>query len=158
MLAASSSGQYILVFNDDCVMQTSGWDTHACAFLDNSFQDGICYGQTSDTSADKPRDAEYSSFPIISRKAFNALGYLMKEEFVGLGGDSSIYRIYKEVDRVVDLKEIVIDHIFHNTIEKVMSPDETAQQMRENSWRDNVDPFSINIEKDLEKLRKSLYN
>ena len=158
LLAASSSGQYILVFNDDCVMQTSVWDTHACAFLDNSFQDGICYGQTSATSADKPRDAEYSSFPIISRKAFNALGYLMKEEFVGLGGDSSIYRIYKEVDRVVDLKEIVIDHIFHNTIEKVMSPDETAQQMRENSWRDNVDPFSINIEKDLEKLRKSLYN
>ena len=158
LLAASSSGQYILVFNDDCVMQTSGWDTHACAFLDNSFQDGICYGQTSDTSADKPQGAEYSSFPIISRKAFNALGYLMKEEFVGLGGDSSIYRIYKEVDRVVDLKEIVIDHIFHNTIEKVMSPDETAQQMRENSWRDKVDPFSINIEKDLEKLRKSLYN
>jgi hypothetical protein len=39
-----------------------------------------------------------------------------------------------------------------------MSPDETAQQMRENSWRENVDPFSINIEKDLEKLRKSLYN
>ena len=158
LLAAASSGQYILVFNDDCLMQTNGWDTHACAFLDNSFQDGICYGQTSDTSADKPQDAEYSSFPIISRKAFNALGYLMKEEFVGLGGDSSIYRIYKEVDRVVDLKEIVIDPIFHNTLEKVMSPDETAQQMRENSWRDNVDPFSINIEKDLEKLRKSLYN
>jgi len=158
LLAASSSGQYILVFNDDCLMQTNGWDTHACAFLDNSFQDGICYGQTLDTSADKPQGAEYSSFLIISRKAFNALGYLMKEEFVGLGGDSSIYRIYKEADRVVDLKEIVIDHIFHNTIEKVMSPDETAQQMRENSWRDNVDPFSINIEKDLEKLRKSLYN
>jgi hypothetical protein len=75
-----------------------------------------------------------------------------------LGGDSSIYRIYKEVDRVVDLKEIVIDHIFHNTVEKVMCPDETAQQMRENSWANKMDPFSIDIQKDLDKLRKSLYN
>ena len=78
-------------------MQTQGWDTDACSLLDNSFEDGICYGQTSDTSADKPDDAEYSSFPIISRKGFEALGYFMKEDFVGLGGDSSIYRIYKEV-------------------------------------------------------------
>ena len=158
ILAGASFGKYIFVLNDDCVMQTKGWDTDACGLLDNSFEDGICYGQTFDTSADKPDDAEYSSFPIISRKGFEALGYFMKEDFVGLGGDSSIYRIYKEVERVVDLKHIVIDHIFHNTIEKVMSPDETAQQMRENSWRDNVDPFSINIEKDLEKLRKFLYN
>ena len=75
-----------------------------------------------------------------------------------MGGDSSIYRIYKEVDRVVDLKEIVVDHIFHNTIEKVMAPDETAQQMRENSWRRSIDPFTIDISKDLEKLKKSLYN
>ncbi len=157
-LAAASNGQYIIIFNDDCVMQTSGWDTYACGFLDDSFQDGICYGQTSDTSADKPQGTEYSSFPIISRKAFEALGYFMKEEFVSLGGDSSIYRIYKEVDRVVDLKEIVIDHIFHNTIEKVMAPDETAQQMRENSWRRSIDPFTIDISKDLEKLKKSLYN
>ena len=56
------------------------------------------------------------------------------------------------------MKEIVIDHIFHNTVEKVMCPDETAQQMRENSWANKMDPFSIDIQKDLDKLRKSLYN
>ena len=139
-------------------METNGWDEIAFSKLENSFEDGIVYGQTSDSSADKNKDFDYSSFPIISRAAFNALGYFMKEEFVGLGGDSSIYRIYKEISRIVDLKEIVIDHIFHNSVEKVSNPDETARQMRENSWSENVDPFSIDITKDLDKIKKSLYN
>jgi hypothetical protein len=157
-LASICFGKYIFVFNDDCIMETRSWDKIALSKLKNSFKDGVVYGQTSDTSADKNKDYDYSSFPIISRAAFNALGYFMKEEFVGLGGDSSIYRIYKEIDRIVNLKEIVIDHIFHNSIEKVCNPDETAQQMRGNSWLKNIDPFSIDITKDLEKLKKSLYN
>jgi hypothetical protein len=157
-LAKISFGKYIFVFNDDCVMKTKDWDEIAFSKLEDSFEDGVVYGQTFDTSADKPEGAEYSSFPIISRKAFEALGYFMKEEFVGLGGDSSIYRIYKEADRIVDLRDIVVDHFFHNTIEKVMAPDETAQQMRENSWRHSVDPFTVDISKDLEKLKSSLYN
>ena len=157
-LASISFGKYIFVFNDDCIMETNGWDEIAFSKLENSFEAGIVYGQTSDSSADKNKDFDYSSFPIISRAAFNALGYFMKEEFVGLGGDSSIYRIYKEISRIVDLKEIVIDHIFHNSVEKVSNPDETARQMRENSWSENVDPFSIDITKDLDKIKKSLYN
>ena len=41
-----------------------------------------------------------------------------------------------------------------------MNPDETAQQMRQNSWTVNtgLDPFSIDIQKDLDKIKKFLYN
>ena len=46
---------------------------------------------------------------IISRKAVDALGFFFIEDFVSLGGDSSIQRIYESVGRVVDIKEIAVD-------------------------------------------------
>ena len=34
------------------------------------------------------------------------MGFFMHEEFVGLGGDSAIYRVYEQINRVVDMSEI----------------------------------------------------
>ena len=158
VLAKASSGKYILIWNDDARMLTKNWDEIALSKLDDSFKDGIVFGETSDTSADKTKGFDYCSFMIISRKAVDALGFFFIEDFVTLGGDSSIQRIYESVGRVVDIKEIVIDHIFHNTVEKVMNPDQTALEYRQNSWANPVDPFTIDISKYLEKLKKSLYN
>jgi hypothetical protein len=78
----------------------------------------------------------------------------MYSEFVGLGGDSSIYRVYKELDRVVDCSEVQLDHVYHSNIFRVMTPDKTAAEMRENTQRSYLDPYTFNVSKEVDKLKK----
>ena len=80
----------------------------------------------------------------------------MHEDFVGLGGDSAIHRVYSEVDRVVDLNDIWLDHVLHNDIAKIILPDETAQRMRQNTANNYVNPMGLDISLDVEKLREAI--
>jgi hypothetical protein len=158
-LARHSIGEYIFVLNDDVEFQTKDWDEIAYKKLNEAKernQDGIVYGRTNDNSVDKPPGAEYSSFPIISKEAFDTLGFIMHEDFVGLGGDSAIHRVYSEVDRVVDLNDIWLDHVLHNDIAKIILPDETAQRMRQNTANNYVNPMGLDISLDVEKLREAI--
>ena len=82
----------------------------------------------------------------------------MYEEFLGLGGDSSIYRVYAELDRVVDVSEVTFDHLMHNTLEKVYTPDQTGQEMRAKSFSQKLDPFTFDISKEVDILRKHIDN
>jgi hypothetical protein len=156
-LAKYSIGEYIFVLNDDVEFQTKDWDKIAYEKLSKSKEkngDDILYGRTNDNSVDKPPGAEYASFPIISKEAFDTLGFVMHEDFVGLGGDAAIHRVYSAVDRVVDLNDIWIDHVLHNELSKIMLPDETATQMRINTGKNYVDPITLNIKKDVDKLKE----
>lgn len=153
-LASHSIGDYIFVLNDDILIDSAGWDEYAYEKLEAAKgKDGIVYGRTYDNSVDKPPGSEYASFPIISRAAFNTLGFVMHENFVGLGGDNAIHRVYKSVGRVVDLPEVKIDHVFHNEISKIFLPDATAYHMRLNSAKNHVDPTLLNVTSDIEKLK-----
>jgi hypothetical protein len=157
-MANIAKGQYLFVMNDDAEISVKNWDELALNYInkykiEKKVKDDIIYGLTSDTSVDKPVGRNYASFPIISSQAVQALGFFMPTDFVGLGGDSVIYRIYDAVDRIVDMTSIVVDHVYHNTIFKVISPDITAAEMRMNSYHNNIDPFSWNVDKDIEKLK-----
>lgn len=162
-MARQARGKYLFVMNDDVEIQTKNWDKIAWDKIEefkkkNNFQDDIIYGMTSDTSIDKPAGKTYASFPIISKKAVDVLGFFMYEEFVGLGGDSSIIKIYEQVNRIVDMQEIVVDHVYHNTIFKVMAPDQTAHEMRANSHQNNIDPFAFDVSKDVANLQHYINN
>ena len=157
-MANRASGKYLFVMNDDAEILTMGWDEIALKKIsdfkkEKNIKDDIIFGVTSDTSVDKAHTKEYPSFPIISKQAVNVLGFFMHENFVGLGGDSSIFRVYKESQRLVDMTEIVVDHIYHNTIYKVMAPDKTAAEMRMNTAVNPIDPFSFDVSSDIKKLQ-----
>ena len=89
---------------------------------------------------------------MSSKKACEVLGKYMDERIVGLGNDVVSYRLYNSVGRVVSVP-IEIRHIAHETIENVNSPDLVAHEMRMRSWASGIDPFTIDIEDDVEKLR-----
>ena len=149
-----SIGEYIFILNDDVVFLTKDWDKIAYEKLESAkTKDGILYGKTYDTSVDRPPGGEYSSFPVVSRSAFNTLGFVMHNDFVGLGGDSAIFRVYRAINRVVDLTDIQLDHTLHNEISKVLIPDLTAYHMRLNSAKNLVDPTTLDVSKDIEKLQ-----
>lgn len=150
------SGRFLCLWNDDAQMLTKGWDKIAF----NKFEefkvkygifDDILYGATRDTSADKM--GNYASFPIISRQHLEILGFVVHKDFVGLGGDAALYNLYSRLpNRVVDLKEVEIAHVLHDTIEKVCKPDDTATTMRQNSAKYFVNPHYFDISKEAKKL------
>lgn len=161
-MAGLGRGKYLFVLTDDAEVLTPNWDEIALDRI-NEFKlrrkvkDGIIYGCTSDTSVDKVKGESYASFPIISKEAFNVIGMFMYDTFVGLGGDSSIYRVYKGINRVVDLSEIQIDHIYNNSIFKVMSPDLTGHEMRQRTAQaGSVDPFTFDVSNEIAKLTAAI--
>ncbi len=161
-LAAKAKGRFILIFNDDALMTTPHWDVNClqAVFVFKSvlkIKDDIIFVKLQDTSVDKPNfSINYSSFSVLSREAVQALGYIVNESFVTLGGDSHIYRIFDKLARIVDCSDVLIDHIGHNTLEKVMNPDNVAAEYRRNSARNPADPFTLDIVADVKKLKGQL--
>ena len=156
-MAKLGVGKYHFVLTDDAEIMTQDWDEIALGEIEEKgFKDDILYGYTSDTSIDKTVGKKYASFPIISKRAIDILGMFMYEQFVGFGGDSSIYRVYEGINRIIDMGEIEIDHINNNSIFKVMSPDLTGHEMRQRTQLNLIDPFSFDISNEVNKLKTHL--
>lgn len=152
-------GKYLFVMNDDAEIVTQNWDIIALQKIadykkQTQYKDNIIYGYTTDISADKIEGKQYAAFPIVSSEATRVLGFFMYGQFVGLGGDSSLYRIYEAVDRIVDMREIVVDHVYHNTILRVLTPDKTGYEMRMNTQSSPLNPFDFNIDNDVKRLKE----
>ncbi len=151
-LASQSVGNFLFVLNDDILFLTPVWDQIILEEAE-SIKGDIMYLGTQDTSMDK--NGNYSSFPILTRKAYEALGFFMSTNFVGLGGDVHLYRIFEAVNRVKRVP-IMLDHTRHNEYSKVVNPDKTAYEMRQATYIDNVDPYTIDISKDVKKLEDKI--
>jgi glycosyltransferase involved in cell wall biosynthesis len=157
-MAKKAQGRYLFVLNDDAEILTPNWDEIALRKIKEyqeewKIKDNVIYGRTADNSVDKVAGKLYASFPIISAQAVEGMGFFMHEEFVGLGGDSAIYRVYEQINRVVDMSEIQLDHVYHNHLFRVLSPDKTAHEMRVNSHQHNLDPFTLDVSNDVERMK-----
>lgn len=143
-------GEQILVMNDDCVLTNKGWDRLAKEKMGESY----LYGRTHDNSIDRVRQ-DYAAFPLIKTRAARRLGFIMDERFGNHGSDVVTYRIYNEIlnkktityyqnKNVVDLPEVVIDHIFHNSTRslELRQEDKTALDMITRTFSDAK--FSVN--------------
>ena len=148
--ASEAVGDYIFILNDDVQFETYYWDLKI-DFDPNK----VLYIGTNDNSIDKEGGKQYSSFPILTRAAYNALGRFMCEEFVGLGADVHLWRIFNEIGRITHC-DIDLDHILHRTVDAVLSPDQTAAEMRKNSWSTPVNCWTLDISKDVERLKNEI--
>lgn len=160
-LVSAGAGDLFWSLNDDIQILTPNWDILIGENIkkfqsDNNIKDNIFLCATADTSVDKSAGTNYSSFVLISKEAVETLGYFMNEKFRTLGGDSHICRIYSEVNRIVDCNNVLLDHIFHNDVYKVMNPDLTAAEYRQKAWSNSPDPFTLDITEDVNKLKAQL--
>ncbi len=158
-LANQSKGRYLFIFNNDAQLLTPNWDKICLENIDKfkkykNIKDDVVFCSTSDTSVDKPPGHIYCSFSFISKEAVDALGYFVNEKLLTLGGDSHIQRIFGRLDRVVDCSEILVDHLLHNTIDKIINCDVIASEYREKNRKNPVNPFTLDIEEDVIKLQK----
>ena len=133
-------GKYIFVLNDDCKLTHDSWDKDSIELLDG-FGDTV-YGRTYDNSIDRV-DNTYAAFPIVSRIAANKLGFIMDETFGNHGSDVMTYRVYEGANKVVDLPNVRIDHVFHNSMQALdnRKKDKTAVDMINRTFSDNE--FSV---------------
>jgi GT2 family glycosyltransferase len=154
-LYGQSEGQYIFVLNDDCVMETPNWDSiiyNKMEYYASSFPDRIMYGKVIDNSTDRVNQ-DYAAFPIFSREAVEALGYVMPERFPMWGADVAIYRIYAAIGRIVDLTDVKINHVLHSN---GLPGDHLRAEMMEVFLEHPKDYFSYDITDEVNKLRLAL--
>lgn len=159
-LAFLAKGDIILPWGDDCMMLTDGWDEAAkWHFMSKSFgaSDNIWMGGIDSTSVDKVLHTHVGWYPdifFITKEGRDANGWLVHPHFISLGADVATYCVYKGADRYIDLRMIKMDHVTHNTIEKVINPDNTAAEYRARQYqRQSVDPFNYNYSDDIAKLK-----
>ena len=163
VMANMARGKYIWALGDDCHIMTMHWDKIAKDKLDDYLldkPDGIVLGAVDSTSVDKEVGKSTGwdcDAPILTSKGRDALGYLTHPHFISLGADVVTFKIYKGVDRIVDLREIVFDHVTHNTVQKVVNPDQTAAEYRSRQRQhQNVDPHSYDCTSEIGILRSHI--
>jgi len=162
-LADLATGKYIWALGDDCHILTKNWDVIAKNKFEEYFDshpDRVALGAVESTSVDKSINTPlgwYSDAPIFSKECRDILGYLIHPHFISLGADVATYTIYKAVDRIIDMKEIVFDHILHNTVQKVITPDKTAYEYRQRQAHfQSLNPFEYDYSQEIKMLKDKL--
>lgn len=113
-----ANGDNIIVMNDDVVFKTPNWDQIIMAKLSQYLADkpdGVAYGWIQDGLPSRAGNLNYCCFPLVTRKAAEAVGFVMPREFAGWGADIGLYRIYDAVNRVCDLSDVSLEHLSHHT-------------------------------------------
>lgn len=159
-LSFLAKGRFVYGINDDIYMLTQNWDEKildkANRFTEaKKIQDDILYVKTECNSVDRDRGGEYASCPLISKKAIDFFNLYLPHNFVGLGADAAIYRLYFEIQRVVSVTEVEVDHLFHNNLFSVINPDATSLEMRINTANNRNKENYFNIQEYVNKFKKN---
>ncbi len=151
-------GSVVIVVNDDVKFLTDKWDIILLEEISKAarkYDDRYFYLVSKDNSADKEGNKAYPSFPILTKSVIDSLEYIMPEKFVGLGADVYLYRMFDHLHRLVNV-DISFDHIYHSTIEAVVNPDTTAADMRANTYKNYINPWTCDIREDATKISESI--
>lgn len=102
-------GTNIMVFNDDCYMQTYGWDDIVRAkVVANPQFNGVYLVDMMDSTHDST--ASYPKFPMISRKAVDSLGFFFFPQVRQWPSDKCIWDLYNGVGCVIPCHEVKMQH------------------------------------------------
>mgnify|MGYP003672577224 CR=1 FL=1 len=139
--------------NDDVIFRTYHWDKK---IIDSYDPSQILYVATNDNSVDKTESRRYSSFPILTRASYEALGFFMSEKFVSHGGDVHLWRIFDSLG-LVEYSHVFLDHVLHNNSQSIeyMKQEETAQGAIKLTLETLVKCWEEDISEDVERVREA---
>jgi glycosyltransferase involved in cell wall biosynthesis len=106
-----STGEHIMLTNDDAAFRTSGWDTEVMTCL-RRFADGVCLIWCNDLFR---RDA-IPNFPIFSRRLYEMVPMLIPDDYVRDYVDTHLLDIFHQLaragcERRVYLDNVVLEHL-----------------------------------------------
>lgn len=151
-MAKLSTGDFLFVLNDDIIFRTYHWDKK---IIDSYDPSQILYIGTNDNSVDKTKARRYSSFPILTRASYEALGFFMSEKFVSHGGDVHLWRIFDNLG-LVEHSHVFLDHVLHNSGEalKHMKQEETAQDAVRMTGKTVARCWDEDISEEVKRIRE----
>ena len=142
-----STGNNIIVVNDDVVFKTKDWDRIALEHLNKYFidkPDGIGYGWIEDGLPGRAGNLDYCCFPLVTRKAAEVAGFVMPVEFPGWGADIGLYRIYAAIGRIVKIEGVKFAHISHHTGLRNRDHISFSVERKSHGTINPIDAFNIN--------------
>jgi hypothetical protein len=104
----ASSGDIIILINDDMLIQTQGWDEKIREF-DAKFSDKVYLAYPNDLFKGK------CTFPILSRKTCELLKYPFPIQYKGAFIDTHLFDIFERLrkkgfNRTIFLEDVVFEH------------------------------------------------
>lgn len=121
LIAEYCSGDILKMGNDDIIYQTKGWDDKLDEEV-KKFPDYIYVIWFNDGK----RRKKLSTFPIVSRKWYDVLGYFTPGVFEFYYNDTWIWDIARQLDRLHYLDHISMPHLHKGT-----SPEQKATMVRD---------------------------
>lgn len=112
-----SVGRYLIIGNDDIEFKTMHWDEIARNKLNVYLADKpdrIVYGWLSDALINR-QGMQFCCFPLVSREGMETLGFAIPGEFPSWSADGSLWEIYMRTGRILDLSEIMLEHISYHS-------------------------------------------
>lgn len=105
-------GVNIMVWNDDCYMQTNAWDDKVRAKIAGyTGHNGIYMIDMWDsTRCHMGSGVEFARFPMISRKAVDIVGFFFFPTVRNWPADKVIWDLYSYVKRIIPCHEVKIQH------------------------------------------------
>tara|TARA_R110002167_G_scaffold183836_6_gene384294 strand:- start:710 stop:1408 length:699 start_codon:yes stop_codon:yes gene_type:complete len=155
-MASMATGDFLFVLNDDVIFRTYHWDKKIIESYDPN---EILYISTNDNSIDKTKSRRYASFPILTRGAYEALGFFMSEKFVSHGGDVHLWRIFDSLG-LVRHSQVFLDHVLHKDSQSIeyMRQEETAQEAIKMTFETFVDCWDEDISDEITRVSNRINN
>ena len=107
-LADRSNGENIWVLNDDAWIMSHGWDITILSKI-KEHKWPVYLVDTHDSTKANPGNY-FCTFPMISRKAFELLGYVLHPRVRMFPADKVAFDLFKMVDRIIDANDVWIQH------------------------------------------------
>ena len=109
--ARQAAGTNIMVFNDDCYVQINGWDDIIRRKIEANPQfNGVYLVSLMDSAYYDEKDLEFPRFPMISKKAMEAVGFFFFPQVRMWPADKCIHDLYKAVGCVITCHEVKLQH------------------------------------------------
>lgn len=111
----NSSGDIVVLANDDVVIQTPGWDRRLRE-MDLTVRDGIYLAYPNDLF----KGSRVCTFPILSRSTCKLLGEPFPRAYQGAFIDYHLLDIFKRLERrgyprLIYLEDVVFEHMHYRT-------------------------------------------
>ena len=109
--ARKAIGTNIMVFNDDCYVQTNAWDDLVRSRIEaNPKFKGVYMVSLMDSTYYDEKGLEFPRFPMISKKAVDAIGFFFYPQVRMWPADKCIYDLYRQVGCVITCHQVKLQH------------------------------------------------
>jgi len=134
-LAEKATGELLWVLADDLELTQHDWDSETRSAVENFLQDKpdrvVCVSLKDNTPPPSHRLPKFPCFPMFTREAITACGWMLNPMTPTWGADYIAYVIYNHIGRLLELhtKVYLTHHSYHTHVEA--KPDSTNKRVGE---------------------------